>query len=151
MMKKLFIGLVITSLTLLTIGIILWDAPVLAVPPTELIQERNLNAEEVLIGIVLDIYNAPSDWVLGTYESGKLKYFTLGIKQVLKTTHNLKGGDIVKVVFRDFGGLMPLGPAPVRVNKRELIKIYANMITLGENVLKPAIAGHSIEHLESIS
>lgn len=136
---------------LVVIGILMSAMPlgVVAELPPELIEEKNSKAEEVLIGTVLGIYSAPSNWVYPHENSERLKYFNLRIEEVQKTAKGLDKGDVIKVVFVDYGpdSGIPIGTTPVKVNLLEKIKIYANPTNLGDNVFEPVLDGLSVVHL----
>ena len=136
---------------LVVIGILISAMPwaVVAELPPELIEEKNSKAEEVLVGTVLGIYNAPSNWVYPHENSERLKYFNFKIEEVQKTAKGLEKGDVIKVVFVDYGpeSGIPIGTTPVKVNLLEKIKIYANPTDLGDNIFKPVLDGLSIVHL----
>ena len=142
------------ALSCLVVGVVLMSAVpwmVAAELPPELIEEKNRKAEEVFVGTVLGIYNAPSDWIYPHENSERLKYFNLEIKEIQKTTKGLEKGAVVKVVFVDYelksGSEVLIGTTPVRINSLERIKIYVNPTDLGDTIFEPAIEGYSIEHL----
>jgi hypothetical protein len=122
---------------------------VMAELPRELIEERNSRAEEVLVGTVFGIYNAPSNWVYPHENSERLKYFNLRIEEVQKTAKGLEKGDVIKVVFVGYGpeSGIPIGTTQVKVSLLEKIKIYANPTNFGDEIFEPVIDGRSIEHL----
>ena len=135
---------------LVVIGILMSAVPVVVAElPAEIFEEKNANAEEVLVGTVLGIYDAPSNWVYSHDDQGRLKYFSLRIEEVQKTAKGLEKGDIIKVVFVDYGlkSSFMVGANPIRVNLLEKIKIYANPTDFGNNIFEPAIGAYSIEHL----
>ena len=146
-MKLKYKNSIIKIVILIGILIIVTPFTVVAELPTELIEEKNSKADEVLIGTILGIYNAPRDFCLPI---GKLKYFHLRIEKVQKTVKGLEKGDIVKVLFTDYkieSGITLIGTTPVKVNSLEKIKIYANLTDFEDEIFEPVIDGRSIEHL----
>ena len=131
-------------------GFILWSNSVSAELPPEVIDKRNSKAEEVLVGTVWGIYNAPKDWIYPHQDTDKLKYFNLKIKEIQKTTSGLKVGDIIKIVFVQYGteAGIAVGTTSVKVKIFQKIKIYANAANLGNNIFEPVIDGCSVEHLD---
>lgn len=129
-------------------GFVLWNNSALAELPIEVIKERNSKAEEILVGTVWGIYNAPKDWIYPHKNTDRLKYFNLRIKEVQKTTSGLKVGDIIKIVFVQYGteAGIAIGTTPVKIKLFQKIKIYADPTNLGNNIFEPVIDGLSIEN-----
>ena len=109
------------------------------------ITESNSNAEEILIGIVEDIQDAPSDWRFEDARVGRLKYFTYKVTNIVKTNHSIQEGDRIKVVYTDYYESSVQGQPPIGIQEKEVVKIYANSTVLGEDVFEPVNAGDSIE------
>lgn len=118
---------------------------IFAAMPPETIQSLNSQAEEVLIGEVLEINNAPDEWCRGERlpEKSLCKYFLLRVEHVVKSKNRIREGALVKVRFVEH--LTPIrGPRLIKVDIGKIIIIYANQVHFDENALIPAAAGDSV-------
>ena len=77
-MEKVLSCLVVFAIVM---SVVPWT--VVAELPPELIEEKNSKAEEVLVGTVLGIYNAPSNWIYPHENSERLKYFNFKIEELM--------------------------------------------------------------------
>lgn len=96
--KKIFIFL---AIFFYCIGIVLWNNSASAELPPEIIEQRNLEAKEILTGTIWGIYNAPSDWVYPHEDTDKLKYFVLKIKEIQKNNRRFRSGGCYENMDKD--------------------------------------------------
>jgi hypothetical protein len=136
----------------ITIGLILLisDCAFGMLPPDS-VEKENWQAQEILIGKVMEIKEAPDEWKQRTNYPGRIRpmYFVLKVEHIVKKSLDVKRGDMLKIYFV-YHPPNPTkeeryeGPAPVRVEKGTLVIVYANPSQLGKDVLMPVIAGHSV-------
>lgn len=126
-----------------------------ALPPDEL-QKRNLNAAEILIGMVAEVAPAPSSWrqLLPPLPAGEGAFFTLNITHVVKSSQAARQGEYVKVLFirekpiSSEIGVARAGWSAVQVSPGDMVIVYANPVTQdGQNLLLPILAGSSVIRL----
>jgi len=140
-----FIGKMMVKIVLIPIVLLCSSSLLFGAMPPETVKRLNSEAQEVLIGEVLDIKNAPYEWCERERlpEESICKYFLLRVEHVFKSNSAKKEGGLVKVRFVEY--LTPIrGPRLVRVEIGRLVIIYANQVQFDENVLIPAAAGDSV-------
>lgn len=135
---------------IIVVAVLLISGLAFAIPP-ESVKKDNWQAKEILIGKVMEINEAPDEWKQGGSYPGRVRpmYFVLKVEHVVKSSLNVKIGDMLKIYFL-YHPPTPrkeeiyMGPAPVRVEKDKLVIVYANPSKLGTDVLIPRMAGHSV-------
>jgi hypothetical protein len=135
---------------------ILLAGPALALLPPAQVQEQNLGAAEILVGLVEAVRPAPggSQSLLPASPPGEARVFTLAITHVVKSQSRVKVGEPVEVLFvQEEVQTGPLarartGISPVRVVPGDLVMVYADPVELaGRRFLKPLLAGLSVVRL----
>ncbi len=142
-MKKMKYFIILLSLLTLLINV------AFGMPPQVGINEINRNAQEKILGRVVDVEEAPLAWknAIGT---DHLTYFTLRVASVETTSSAIKKGDLIKFVGEYYvepivGGI---GVSIQNLHKDDLVKMYANATLLrdetGNIVYMPVFGGYSI-------
>jgi hypothetical protein len=121
----------------------------MGMPPQVGINESNRNAQEKIVGRVVDIGDAPLDWknALG---KNHLTYFTLRAVSIEATSSGIKKCDLIKLVGEYYvepvQGMIGIGTQ--NIHKDDLIKVYANATLLrdekGSIIYMPVFGGYSI-------
>lgn len=129
----------ITSLLLFLAGLLLLAAPAAAIAPPRVIAERNLEANIILVGEVLEvIQSSPA-------------HFELKVIHVIKGFERIKEGDQIKVSFKqpmpaDISGMRrhQMGTLPVKVEVGQLVVGYINPSKTDAGFFEPLLQGLSI-------
>jgi hypothetical protein len=139
-MKSIILILIAISISGIAFG---------AMPP-ETINKLNIEADEILIGEIISIHNAPSEWCASDLMPGKSKcrYFLLRVKHAIRSKGSKNEGDIVKICFVEYLTAIR-GPKLVRVNIGDLVVVYANHSASEGQVLILPAAGDSVVTIES--
>lgn len=142
-MKKMKYLIILLSLLTLLINV------AMGMPPQVGINESNRNAQEKILGRVVDVEEAPLAWknAIGT---DHLTYFTLRIASVETTSSAIKKGDLIKFVSEYYVEPVVdmIGVSIQNLHKEEMVKVYANATLLrdekGELIYMPVFGGYSI-------
>lgn len=142
-MKKMKYLIILLSLLTLLINV------AIGMPPQVGINESNRNAQEKIVGRVVDVEEAPLAWK-NAIRTDHLTYFTLRVVSIETTSSAIKKGDLIKFVGEYYvepvQGMIGVGIQ--NIHKDDLIKVYANATLLrdetGNIVYMPVFGGSSI-------
>lgn len=141
-MKKLKYLIILLLLTLL-INI------AVAMPSETGINVSNRNAQEKIVGRVVDVNEAPLAWK-NSIGINHLTYFTLRVVDVETTSSGIKKGNLIKLVGEYYiqSGEGGLGISQRNLHKDDLIKVYANATSLRvenvDTIYMPVLGAYSI-------